>query len=145
MTVTIGVLIALGIIAAAMLVKKMYIASIIVVVATGVIAVICRYRERFKLRPPIVRTEYSKAADLGTFPPPGRTIGSGRFGEVESDDDDDEADAGGQGDLYHRRMHRQRHTQGKYGPRVVGGSRYRRGLQHPVRIRVQPQTRRYYD
>jgi hypothetical protein len=144
MTVMIVVLIVLGITAAATLVKKMYIASIVAVVAMGAIGVVCRYRERFKLRPPIVRTEYSKAADLGTFPPPGRTIGTGRFGEVESDDDD-EADVGGQGDLYYRRMQRQRHTQGKYGPRVAGGSRYRRGLQHPIRIRVQPQTRRYYD
>ena len=146
MNVTIVVLSVMGIIAAITLVKNLYVGFIMTVIAMVAVGIICRYRESLKLRPPIARTKYASAANLGTFPPPGRKIGTGRFGEVESeDDDDDEEDPGGQGDLYNRRMYRQLHTRAKYGSREAGGPRYRRGLQHPVRIRVHPQSRRYYD
>jgi hypothetical protein len=146
MNVTIVVLSVMGIIAVITLVKSLYIGFIVTVIAMVAVGIMCRYRESLKLRPPVARTKYASAANLGTFPPPGRKIGTGRFGEVESeDDDDDEEDPGGQGDLYNRRMNRQRYTRAKYGPRVAGGPRYRRGLQHPIRIRVNPQTRRYYD
>lgn len=145
MNVTIVVLSVMGIIAAITLVKSLYIGFIVTVIAMVAVGVMCRYRESLKLRPPVARTKYASAANLGTFPPPGRKIGTGRFGEVESEDDDDEEDPGGQGDLYNRRMNRQRYTRSKYGSRVAGGPRYRRGSQHPVRIRVHPQSRRYYD
>lgn len=145
MNVTIIVLSVMGIIAAITLIKNLYIGFIVTMIAMVAIGIMCRYRESLKLRPPVARTKYARAANLGTFPPPGRKIGTGRFGEVESEDDDDEEDLGEQGDLYNGRMRRQRYTRAKYGSRVAGGPRYRRGIQHPVRIRVHPQSRRYYE
>lgn len=145
MNVTIVVLSVMGIIAAITLVKSLYNGFIVTVIAMVAVGIMCRHRESLKLRPPVARTKYASAANLGTFPPPGRKIGTGRFGKVESEDDDDEEDPEGQGDLYNRRMYRQRYTRAKYGSREAGGPRYRRGLQHPIRIRVHPQSRRYYD